>query len=55
VRYDGDELVVIVEGSSDGARDAEPAELLGGEVPSGTPIVGNRIAGGQASIGRVAD
>jgi uncharacterized hydrophobic protein (TIGR00271 family) len=55
VRYDGDELVVIVEGSSDGAGDAELAELLGGEVPSGTPVVVNRVAGGRASIGRVAD
>jgi uncharacterized hydrophobic protein (TIGR00271 family) len=55
VRFDGDELVVIVEGTSDGADDAELAELLAGEVPSGTPVAINRIAGGRASVGRVAD
>jgi uncharacterized hydrophobic protein (TIGR00271 family) len=55
VRFDGDTLVVIVEGSSDGAGDAELTELLAGEVPSGTPVAVNRIAGGRTSIGTVAD
>ena len=55
VRFDGDTLVLIVEGSTDGAGDGERTELLRGEVPSGTPVVVNRIAGRRASIGEVAD
>ena len=55
VRFDGDTLVLIVEGSTDGAGDGELTELLRGEVPSGTPVVVNRIAGRRASIGEVAD
>jgi uncharacterized hydrophobic protein (TIGR00271 family) len=55
VRFDGDELVLIVEGSTDGAGDAELTELLRGEIPSGTPVVVNRIAGRRAPVGDVAD
>jgi hypothetical protein len=55
VRFDGDALVLIVEGSSDGADDAELTGLLRGQVPSGTPIVVNRIAGRRASVGQVTD
>jgi uncharacterized hydrophobic protein (TIGR00271 family) len=55
VRFDGDELVLIVEGSSDGSEDAELTGLLRDQVPSGTPVVVNRIAGGRASVGQVAD
>jgi uncharacterized hydrophobic protein (TIGR00271 family) len=55
VRFDGDELVLIVEGSSDGADDGELTRLLAGAVPSGTPIAVNRIAGRRAPVGHVAD
>ena len=55
VRFEGDTLVLIVEGSSDGADDAELTKLLRGDVPSGTPVAVNRIAGGRVSIGHVAD
>jgi uncharacterized membrane protein len=55
VRFDGDTLVLIVEGSADGAGDAELQRLLAGAVPSGTPVAVNRIAGRQASVGHVAD
>jgi uncharacterized hydrophobic protein (TIGR00271 family) len=55
VRFDGDELVLIVEGSGDGADDAELTGLLDGEVPSGTPVVVNRIAGGRTPVGHVTD
>jgi uncharacterized hydrophobic protein (TIGR00271 family) len=55
VRFDGDTLVLIVEGPDDGAGDAELTQLLRGEVPSGTPVVVNRIAGRRASIGEVGD
>jgi uncharacterized hydrophobic protein (TIGR00271 family) len=55
VRYDGGELVLIVEGSSEGAGDAELTGLLRGAVPPGTPVVVNRIAGRRAPIGRIAD
>jgi hypothetical protein len=55
VRFDGDDLVLIVEGSGDGADDAELTRLLRDDVPSGTPIVVNRIAGGRTPVGRVTD
>jgi uncharacterized hydrophobic protein (TIGR00271 family) len=55
VRFDGDTLVLTVEGLTDGARDADLPELLRGEIPSGTPIVVNRIAGQRRSVGDVAD
>jgi hypothetical protein len=55
VRFDGDTLVLIVEGTADGSRDGELTGLLRGTVPSGTPVVVNRIAGRRASIGHVAD
>jgi hypothetical protein len=55
VRFDGDALVLIVEDSTDGAGDAELTELLRGEIPTGTPVVVNRVAGRRASIGQVGD
>jgi uncharacterized hydrophobic protein (TIGR00271 family) len=54
-RFDGDALVLIVEGSSDGADDPELIELLRGEIPSGTPVVVNRIAGRREAVGQVED
>jgi uncharacterized hydrophobic protein (TIGR00271 family) len=54
VRLDGDTLVLLVEGESDGAQDRQLATLLRGAVPSGTPIVVNRVPGRRSSAGKVA-
>jgi hypothetical protein len=53
-RFDGDTLVLLVEGESDGGQDAQLPELLRGSVPKGTPIVVNRIRGRHSSAGEVA-
>jgi hypothetical protein len=52
-RFDGSTLVLLVEGESDGAQDAQLPELLQGEVPEGTPVVVNRIPGRSTSVGEV--
>lgn len=53
VRFQGDTLVVVVEGDADGADDPELLTLLDGAVPSGTPVEVNRVAGRQRAIGEV--
>lgn len=53
VRYDGDDLVIVVEGLGDGARDGELPRLLDGAIPDGTPVVVNRIAGERQDVGDV--
>jgi uncharacterized hydrophobic protein (TIGR00271 family) len=53
-RFDGDTLVFVVEGMTDGAQDRLLPGLLRGEVPSGTPVVVNRVAGRRAAAGEVA-
>jgi uncharacterized hydrophobic protein (TIGR00271 family) len=53
-RFEGDTLVLLVEGESDGGQDAQLPELLRGSVPKGTPIVVNRIRGRHSSAGEVA-
>jgi uncharacterized hydrophobic protein (TIGR00271 family) len=55
VRFDGDTLVLTVEGLTDGAQDADLTELLRGDIPSGTPVVVNRIAGRRQSVGEVVE
>lgn len=52
-RFDGDTLVLVVEGTSDGRQDRQLPGLLGDAVPRGTPVVVNRIAGQRRSIGEV--
>jgi hypothetical protein len=53
VRFDGTTLIVIVEGLTDGAQDAEMPRLLRGVVPDGTDVVVNRIAGRRRAVGDV--
>lgn len=53
VRFQGDTLVVVVEGDADGSDDSELLTLLGGAVPSGTPVEVNRVAGQRRAIGDV--
>ncbi len=54
VRLDGDTLVVAVEGMSGGAHDAELTSRLRRAIPSGTPVVVNRVAGRREPVGHVA-
>jgi uncharacterized hydrophobic protein (TIGR00271 family) len=54
-RFDGDTLVLVVEGFTDGTNDAELPGLLAGEVPDGTPVEVNRVAGQRRSVGAVGD
>jgi uncharacterized hydrophobic protein (TIGR00271 family) len=53
VRFDGDTLVLIVEGMADGTDDDELTGLLRGKIPAGTPVVVNRVAGSRQEIGEV--
>ncbi len=53
VRFQGDTLVIVVEGDADGSDDAELLTLLDGAVPSGTPVEINRVAGRQRALGDV--
>jgi hypothetical protein len=46
LRFEGETLVVIVEGADGGADDGELTQRLRGAVPSGTPVVVNPVAGG---------
>ena len=54
-RFDGDTLVFVVEGRSDGSQDRLLPGMLAGEVPSGTPIVVDRIAGTRVEVGDVGE
>jgi uncharacterized hydrophobic protein (TIGR00271 family) len=53
-RFDGDTLVLVVEGQSDGSQDRELPARLRGVVPAGTPIVVNRVPGSRETVGTVA-
>jgi uncharacterized hydrophobic protein (TIGR00271 family) len=53
-RFDGDTLVLVVEGQSDGGQDRQLTQLLSGEIPAGTPIVVNRVPGRVSMVGEVA-
>jgi uncharacterized hydrophobic protein (TIGR00271 family) len=53
VRYQGDRLIVLVEGEADGSGDAELLTLLDDAVPSGTPVEVNRVPGQRRSLGDV--
>ena len=53
-RFDGDTLVLLIEGRGDGRGDARLPELLHGSVPDGTPVVVNRVAGERHDVGEVS-
>jgi uncharacterized hydrophobic protein (TIGR00271 family) len=53
VRYQGDTLVLVVEGDADASADTELLALLDGAVPSDTPVEVNRVAGQRRVIGEV--
>ncbi len=53
VRYQGDVLVLVVEGTTDGGGDAELLTLLNDAVPSGTPVEVNRVPGQRRVVGEV--
>ena len=53
-RFDGDTLVLVVEGNSDGSTDAGLTDLLRGALPAGTPVEINRVPGSRRAIGDVA-
>ena len=52
-RYDGDTMVLIVEGDSHGAQDRQLPGLLAGSLPAGTPVEVNRVPGVRRSVGDV--
>ncbi|MEZ5122961.1 MAG: DUF389 domain-containing protein [Solirubrobacterales bacterium] len=52
-RFDGTNLVVLIEGMGNGAHDDELPGLLAGAVPDGTDVVINRVAGSRRSVGAV--
>jgi uncharacterized hydrophobic protein (TIGR00271 family) len=52
-RFEGESLVLIVEGSTSGSQDRELPRLLSGEVPEGTPIVVDRVPGARSEVGKV--
>lgn len=52
-RFEGDRLVMVVEGLGDGSQDNALPGLLAGSVPDGTPIVVDRIAGRRREVGPV--
>ena len=54
-RFQGDSIVLLVEGTSDGSQDSRLRELLVGAVPAGTPIVVNRVPGSLEHVGKVGE
>lgn len=50
VGYQGDDLVFLIEGLSDGSDDPRLPELLEGDIPDGTPVVINRIPGERTRL-----
>jgi uncharacterized hydrophobic protein (TIGR00271 family) len=52
-RFEGDSLVLVVEGLTSGSQDPELLHLLSGAVPDGTPIVVNRVPGARTDVGDV--
>lgn len=53
-RFDGDTLVLVVQGHGDEAKDAELPKLLHGAVPNGTPVAVDRVEGEVNDVGNVA-
>ncbi len=52
-RFQGDTLMVLVEGDADGSDDDELLTLLEGAVPLGTPVEVNRVPGQRRRLGEV--
>lgn len=52
-RFEGDQLLFVVEGQGDGGADGQLAERLRGAVPAGTDVVVNRVGGVRHGVGRV--
>lgn len=52
-RFHGDRLILLVEGRSDGSEDGRLRQLLSGHVPTGTPLVVNRVDGHSSEVGEV--
>ncbi|WP_445152683.1 DUF389 domain-containing protein [Baekduia sp. Peel2402] len=52
-RYEGDEIVFVVEGDGDRAKDAELLSLLRGAVPRDTHVIVNRVGGDRHVLGAV--
>ncbi len=52
-RFDGDTLVMLVQGHTNGSEDQLLPDLLRGTVPAGTPVVVERISGGLHRVGKV--
>lgn len=50
-RFEGETLVLTVEGRSDGSRDQELRTLLRPDLPAGTPVVLDRVAGERTDLG----
>ena len=52
-RFQGDALMVLVEGDANGSDDDELLTLLEGAVPRGTPVEVNRVPGQHRRLGEV--
>jgi uncharacterized hydrophobic protein (TIGR00271 family) len=52
-RYEGDSLVLVVEGDADGAGDRQLLRLLDDAVPRGTPVEVHRVPGSYQALGEV--
>jgi uncharacterized membrane protein len=52
-RFQGDALIVLVEGDADGSADDELLTLLESAVPRGTPVEVNRVPGQRRRLGEV--
>ncbi len=52
-RFDGDKLVFVVEGSTNGSQDGQLLSQLRGQIPDGTPVIVDRVVGGLSHIGEV--
>ncbi len=52
-RFDGDTLVLVVQGRGSAGRDSELPHLLHGAVPDGTPVAVDRVEGAVSRVGDV--
>lgn len=52
-RFEGEALVMTVEGHGDGSRDDELPALLRRDLPAGTPVVLDRVAGARIDLGEL--
>ena len=52
-RFNGDTLIFVIEGISNGEQDRQLPVLLRGAVPRGTPVTVNRVPGQRHAVGDV--